>query len=36
MQQLTSRDFVEKTGYIEKNTSIIGKLQPPHIEIYGR
>jgi hypothetical protein len=34
MPQLTSGDFTEKTGYIEKNTSIIDKLQPQHIEIY--
>jgi hypothetical protein len=34
MQQLTSRDLAEKAGYIEKNTSIIGKLQPQHIEIW--
>ena len=33
MQQLTSGDFTEKTGYIEKNTSINGKLQSQHIEI---
>lgn len=34
MLQLTSGDFTEKTGYIEKNTSLIDKLQPQHIEIY--